>query len=635
MLTVGEGLLFDVETKGIELKTDAQSQQQVAFNFALRVSLPALLGHLHSLQRDALATQEPAKIQQTAPRSAPAWRHLSAGMPNESSTSCASNPMVVSMSNASAQAAVMSPKPSSEPEQPQVTDFAQHVRAMLSKLGTDSTPTSSWQLPSENDLDIQLLEAISRNSVSEMRQLLQLRANVNYTEPPPNLRTPLHFVLQQGGNVEAVHLLIRARANMNAGMVRGKTPLHYAVQQYQNIHPEVIRMLICSKADFELPDQRGVTPIDTAKMVALQSCHAGPASASRVRQLLNEITEQPTIAFNVVDVGQILGVSFADMHNRKLVFHTEATVGLYSLSHNKTTFVKKLRQLNVQSTVQHVSVNPIVGAIAVCLQVVNGGPSEVRSVQNVCIIWPNGQLQEEEPLKLSVDVDHAKSQDREMPACIILSRNQAPQSLLSRLSDGRVYRWQLNSSRAQFTNETMLMADAGLLAASDDGCWIAAVNMDGEDGRVDIFTFESGSRHQPTPKVLTSLQKRPVNMAIIQAAGSMGAFLALSEGGPPGQPGHVEVLSLQEDGSSASVYRIRLHSPCMSLGFCLQTETHLLNGSDDGVVAVYNLPSGKTSLCHDSPGMKALCISPDRTLIATAEENFFRVFRVPDTEERT
>jgi len=109
----------------------------------------------------------------------------------------------------------------------------------------------------------------------------------------------------------------------------------------------------------------------------------------------------------------------------RVVFHSESSLCVYSLSQSRTVFVKKLRQKRVESKVRHVSVNPALGTIAVCLEITEGP----NAIQNVSIIWPTGQLQEEEPLKLSIHVSLPEEPDRDpevLPSCAILSRTTGP-----------------------------------------------------------------------------------------------------------------------------------------------------------------------------------------------------------------
>jgi len=93
-----------------------------------------------------------------------------------------------------------------------------------------------------------------------------------------------------------------------------------------------------------------------------------------VRQLLSEVTERPTMDVVVVDTNEIKSALFADTEHDRLVFRTDASVGLYSLRQKQFVFIKKLRPLGHMCSLQGLAVNPHLGTIAVGLAV-----SEVQS----------------------------------------------------------------------------------------------------------------------------------------------------------------------------------------------------------------------------------------------------------------
>lgn len=504
-----------------------------------------------------------------------------------------------------------------------------------------SAPTAQNQ----EVLNLQLVSALRENNVAEARLALQAKADVNYAEASPSCKTPLHIALEAGGNIDAVYLLLQAQSNVNAcvrGVAQGATPLHYAIQQYLNLPPLVIRMLLSARADLKLADGWGATPLDSAKMIAMRSCKntgsgASADSAARVRQLLNEVTEQPTVAVGVMEGGEVRSAIFADQENDKIVFHTESSLCVYSMKQRRTIYVKKLRQSRVSSMVQHVSVNPTRGTIAVCLDIVEA-EAQGQAVQNVSIIWPTGQLQEEEPLKLSIHVSLPEGQKADaLPSCVILSRTPGPQMLLSRLCDGQVYCWRLNAARSQLISEVKLMEKAGLVATSDSGCWIAAVNEDGgsSDGQIDVWSYYENNGLLQNPRQVTTVKKRPQCIAIASNGneGRSPCLLAIAEHTPAGAAqAPIEILMIGADGTQESVYRLRVTSPCYSLAFCYGTYTQLLSGHVDGRVVIYDLPRGTSAMSHDSQGTRSISISTDSTLLASAEANYFRVFKVPQQE---
>merc|ERR1711920_485507 len=91
----------------------------------------------------------------------------------------------------------------------------------------------------------------------------------------------------------------------------------------------------------------------------------------------------------------------------------------------------------------------------------------------VLIIWPDVNRLQEEPLSLFLHEEGLPLHP--LPAYIVLSRTSGPQLLLGRLSNGKVMSWRFNGTRNQLEHELVVGANAHLVAASDDGCWVAMV----------------------------------------------------------------------------------------------------------------------------------------------------------------
>ena len=79
-------------------------------------------------------------------------------------------------------------------------------------------------------------------------------------------RTPLHEA-SEAGDMEAVSLLLRLCADINAVDKDGRTALHYAVQRH---FPEVIMKLISAGAKVDVEDNRRTTPLNEAKRQGYQ-----------------------------------------------------------------------------------------------------------------------------------------------------------------------------------------------------------------------------------------------------------------------------------------------------------------------------------------------------------------------------
>jgi len=484
-------------------------------------------------------------------------------------------------------------------------------------------------------LNAAFMEALTADNLQQARQLLNQKADVNFVEAGPGKRTPLFHVLEAGGKVDHMNLLLKAKANVSAVMSRGKTALHVAIQQYLNLPPLVIRMLLCHRADLHTRDERGMTPLDCVRIIHMQ-CAQGQQQdpQMRVRQLLNEVTEQPTVDIVIPADGQnIQSAFFADVHNDKVVFNTDSSIGLYSLVHKRLIFFKKLKQ-QVASSVKNIAVNPEFGTIAVCIELMDVQGDAVVGRQNVFIVWPNGQLLDEEPLKLSIKIE-ASNRTHFQPACVMLSHCQGPQMLLGRLVDGKIFCWHMNSARSQLVSEYELVKNGGRLAISDNGHWIAVCRNDAEPpGKLSIFTYESpdgGSVNSKRPTEVVTLEKNPQALAIQHTASSATAscFIALSEApGPDGALPPIEVIALSADGTHSTLYRLKCPSLCHTLSFCHRTATYLLSAHKDGLILLNDLLNGTNNMSHDNPGIGFVSICTDRSLIVSTEDNYIRVFKV-------
>jgi len=283
--------------------------------------------------------------------------------------------------------------------------------------------------------------------------------------------------------------------------------------------------------------------------------------------------------------------------------------------------------------VRHVAINPQFGTIAVCLEMVDSRPKEAegpRDTQTVFVIWPRGFLQEEEPLKLSVKVAAGYGNDG-LPACVLLSRTGGHQILVGRLVDGKVYSWVLNRARSQLVRETEVTTNGGLVALADDASFIAVAPMDSQIGdQLRVFSvFDAEGKLRDAPVLVAALPKVPRALAAQRAPdGGDACYLAISEASSDAAP-PIEVYSVSGDGSYRSLYRLQCPPPCCFLAFCHCSATHLLSVQEDGLVIVYNLLSGSTSMCHDAPGPGFRSICTDRSLIISSQENYFRIFKVP------
>ncbi len=103
-----------------------------------------------------------------------------------------------------------------------------------------------------------LLDAVNKNNVSEVRRWLAVGANLNATDNDGD--TSLHLAALEGF-VEIVQLLIDAKANLEAREDNGFTPLHNGAY---NGHVNVIRTLLDAGANRSAESNNGNTPQELA-----------------------------------------------------------------------------------------------------------------------------------------------------------------------------------------------------------------------------------------------------------------------------------------------------------------------------------------------------------------------------------
>jgi len=75
--------------------------------------------------------------------------------------------------------------------------------------------------------------------------------------------------------------------------------------------------------------------------------------------------------------------------------------------------------------------------------------------------------------------------------------------------------------------------------------------------------------------------------------------------------------------------RLQHSAPCHTLSFChYGNGARLLSAYTDGCVTFYGL-GGEMCCSYDSPETRSVSMSSDGSLIASAEANYFRMYRVP------
>mmetsp|Transcript_65834 Transcript_65834/g.122824 ORF Transcript_65834/g.122824 Transcript_65834/m.122824 type:complete len:614 (+) Transcript_65834:121-1962(+) len=593
---------FSVKAHGMDLCIDPATHTQfVSFRVALQMSVQELIDHLKVLQ----AQSDP---QAEAPGGS---ADLSAAA---ASVGLNPPPVPFQSSGVFASAAGIGASPNGSPD------------AMASPAGIVNESASHA-----------LLAAACTGSAADVKLALEQRADVNFPDAAKQQRTPLHLALEAGGNPEVVGLLLEARANVNATTLMGRTAMHCAVERYLMTPPVAVRMLAAAKADLSAVDSRGASPIDMVKAAAQlafqqQSRPDDMPSAGmrKVLQMLDELTDLPTVAVPLLDQ-EVRNVAFVDMDNDKVVWHTDGTIGLYSLRTQTMLFRKRLRpggpSGHVQSCVLCVSANPMTNTVAACLEITEAA----QGPQNVAIVWPNGQLQDEEPLKLNLGLRPAPAglagERSQAQLCLSQTGSSSPQVLVGKLGDGQVYAWRLNASRTQLLAEVKLMNLCGLIAVSDSASWIACVDKEADDVLVVLRADPRANAQSQSGQRVATIKRRPMCVAVAERL-ETSCLVAITENPPPGLTASViEVLEVNIDGGTATVYRVKPESLCMRIQFCHGSNIFLASAHVDGVVALYNLQRGEVAVSHDDPEIRSMSISPDRMLVATAQGRHFRVYR--------
>jgi len=104
--------------------------------------------------------------------------------------------------------------------------------------------------------------AVARGDRMKLLYLLDLLARGNKLDARDNVgSTALHYAAESG-NADIAHVLIEARADVNALDKQGSTPLHYAAKMG---HESVARALLKFHADLNAVNSHGYTPYAMAQ----------------------------------------------------------------------------------------------------------------------------------------------------------------------------------------------------------------------------------------------------------------------------------------------------------------------------------------------------------------------------------
>lgn len=477
------------------------------------------------------------------------------------------------------------------------------------------------------------LAPIRTGDVATLRQLTSQRADVNISDAAG--LTPLHNAFVHGGDVDVVNVLLRGRAEVNKTALNNQSPLHIAIQA-ESVEPISVRMLLCHQADLYATDQGGTSPID-----AIRATYGGISAQSLeravcTRKILDEVVGRPTVDVIVLDDNRrACRAQFADTVGDHLVFHTESSIGIYSMMQRRVTFMKTLKQQQATSGVKYISANPDTGTIAACLELGNPNASDGQRHQNVFIIWPKGKMQDSEPLKLSIKVNTAVQPARSagFPECpmVLLSRGFGTQYLLGHVADGNVWSWCIDVDRVQLVSESPLAsADAVLVSASDDGIWIGIISITPSGThRFTVWSYMSDTGIQTSPAKIIDDPNAFSAMALQASADDplTVTFATAAYTREVGTPEPIEVWSASLDGVVKALYRLNVPSVVDIVRFGHWTAGYVFSIHGDGCVVLYDLERGTTVQGLGNPGSASATLSPDLRLMACTEQHCVRIFR--------
>ncbi len=110
----------------------------------------------------------------------------------------------------------------------------------------------------QQQINEQLLQAVSANNIKKVQQLLKQGADINYSDT--HRITPLYLAASKG-LLQIVSFLIIRGADINQQSIFGNTPLHGATLQSSEEKLEVARELIMRGADVNAQNSLLQTPL--------------------------------------------------------------------------------------------------------------------------------------------------------------------------------------------------------------------------------------------------------------------------------------------------------------------------------------------------------------------------------------
>jgi len=211
----------------------------------------------------------------------------------------------------------------------------------------------------------------------------------------------------------------------------------------------------------------------------------------------------------------------------------------------------------------------------------------------------------------------------------MLSKCHGPQVLVTRLSDSRVYCWDLDCSMTEIVNEQQLVACGGLIATSKESYWVAVANADTQ--QIEVWACgQNGLRRFPVQ--VSKLNYRPTCLAVTENSPNESCLLALAEDVQFRHPlPPIQVFIIHADGSAESLYQIPHSAVCRAIMFLPDSHFKIVCVDEDGVIVVQDHMMNLT-IYHDSPSTRTVDICADGCFFVSSASSYFHVFQLKGAE---
>jgi WD40 repeat protein len=371
---------------------------------------------------------------------------------------------------------------------------------------------------------------------------------------------------------------------------------------------------------------------------------ATSGSRAKMRQLLHELTEMPTLAIHVTDHvangdGDIGRALFSNKEGTAVVFHTKTRLSIFDIETKKIVAGKRLQNPD-SFKIHSIAANPHTGIVAACIESPSQNQSQALGPNNVVFVWKSRNGFTNELVRLSLKPFVGENRfglSWPYTTDLTMSRNANEDesvTIVVRLRDGQVYSWTLDGACSQVRTEGKLTEDGHNVALSDDGQWIAVASS-GVDGMCQTTVhYQQEDVDEPEQShygVLAEFDQKHNRIAVTRinepkdghpAHGFLAAAYDAPSGGSPGQA-LVQVWSLPE---KQLLHEFSQDSNCRALSFSL-TPSLLISAHDDGTVMLSDLIRKTKSTSCDEEYITSLDVSVVGNRVVSASKDYLRVYK--------